>query len=635
VPPLLGRFPAADFGVKIVAELKAGRTVVISDLLSAEMSDEQRTRETARAVDTRAILVVPFVRDGLLSTIVYLNDRAPREWHDDDVFFMEELAERTRLVMERAAAEDQLRELNATLEARVEARTVELKAAEEARRTADALYRAFFEHTPEPLFVIGVQPDGSFTVEQTNPAHEAGVGLRLQDIAGKRIDEILPAAAAARVIEAYRHAAATGEVYQYRDIFELSNGPQHWDTTIVPLREGDRVVRLFGSSRDVTRQVLAEEALRQSQKLEAMGSLTGGVAHDFNNLLTPILGALDLLQRKGLGGDREQRLIGGALASAERAKTLVQRLLAFARRQPLRAVPVNVAELVEGMTELISSTIGPKIELKTAVPGGLPPVLADPNQLEMALLNLSVNARDAMEEQGTLRIEAAAEEVGSDNPAKLEPGKYVRITVADTGTGMDEQTLARAIDPFFSTKGVGRGTGLGLSMAHGLLAQLGGSLSLDSRLGVGTTVNLWLPQSSEAAEHVTDVHSAVPTSIESGTVLLVDDEDSVRATTATMLADLGYSVHEASSSEEALRLMEDGLMIDLLVTDHLMPGMNGAELAAQVAGRTRGLRALLISGYAERAPIPQDLLLLAKPFTLAELADALERIKTPSPAAAG
>jgi CheY-like chemotaxis protein len=172
-------------------------------------------------------------------------------------------------------------------------------------------------------------------------------------------------------------------------------------------------------------------------------------------------------------------------------------------------------------------------------------------------------------------------------------------------------------------------------MAHGLLAQLGGSLSLDSRLGVGTTVNLWLPQSSEAAEHVTDVHSAVPTSIESGTVLLVDDEDSVRATTATMLADLGYSVHEASSSEEALRLMEDGLMIDLLVTDHLMPGMNGAELAAQVAGRTRGLRALLISGYAERAPIPQDLLLLAKPFTLAELADALERIKTPSPAAAG
>nr|WP_314447266.1 MHYT domain-containing protein [uncultured Sphingomonas sp.] len=313
VPDLLGRFPAADFGVKIVAELAAGRTVVVSHLLEAEVSDEYRTQQTARDVETRSILVVPFVRDGRLRTIVYLNSSAPRLWRDEDVRFMEEIAERTRLVAERAAVEEELRLLNATLEARVEARTAELRQAEEARREADALYRAYFRYTPDPLFVIGVSPNGDFTIEQINPAHEAGVGFAADEVRGRRIEEVLPSEAATKVLAVYRQVVETGQILHLRDVFELSDGPRHWDTTLVPLRDEEgRVVRLIGSSRDVTGQVVAEEALRQSQKMEAMGQLTGGVAHDFNNLLTPIVGALDLLQRKGVGGEREQRLIAGA-----------------------------------------------------------------------------------------------------------------------------------------------------------------------------------------------------------------------------------------------------------------------------------------------------------------------------------
>jgi signal transduction histidine kinase len=234
----------------------------------------------------------------------------------------------------------------------------------------------------------------------------------------------------------------------------------------------------------------AEAQLRQVQKMEAMGQLTGGVAHDFNNLLTPIVGALDMLQRKEVGGDREKRLIAGAVQSAERARTLVQRLLAFARRQPLQATAVDVAGLVRGMAELIASTSGPQIKVAIDVPDSLPHAKADPNQLELALLNLAVNARDAMPEGGTLRISADEEQVGSGHRSGLKSGRYLRLSVADTGVGMDEAVLARAVEPFFSTKGVGKGTGLGLSMVHGLASQLGGATEIESRRGSGTNIEV-------------------------------------------------------------------------------------------------------------------------------------------------
>jgi signal transduction histidine kinase len=252
--------------------------------------------------------------------------------------------------------------------------------------------------------------------------------------------------------------------------------------------------------REQERLSQAEEKLRHAQKMDAMGQLTGGVAHDFNNLLTPIVGALDALQRKRVGGEREQRLISGAAQSADRARTLVQRLLAFARRQPLQATAVDIAGLVKGMADLISSTTGPQIKVSVEIAENLPPAKADPNQLEMALLNLAVNARDAMPEGGTLRISADEESIALGHRSGLAPANYLRLSVADTGTGMDEAVLAKAVDPFFSTKGVGKGTGLGLSMVHGLALQLGGALVIQSRRAVGTNVELWLPLSHEPAE---------------------------------------------------------------------------------------------------------------------------------------
>ncbi len=369
---------------------------------------------------------------------------------------------------------------------------------------------------------------------------------------------------------------------------------------------------------EVGRRASAEEALRQSQKLEAMGQLTGGVAHDFNNLLTPIVGSLDMLQRKGLGNERDQRLIDGAILSAERARTLVQRLLAFARRQPLQPVAVDLKNVVEGMAELVSSTTGPQVKVVVEVADDLPPAIADPNQLEMALLNLAVNARDAMPAGGTLRLSASVTDVNAD-AADLKPGRYVKLSVADTGSGMDEATLARAIEPFFSTKGVGKGTGLGLSMVHGLATQLGGTLTIHSRLGLGTNVELWLPVTDAKVPGPAAATQSAANEERQGMVLLVDDEDLVRASTAAMLDDLGFSVVEAVSAEQAIRLLDDGMVPDVLVTDHLMPGMNGTELARLVQANMPGIYVLIISGYAEVEGVAPDLPRLTKPFRQEQL----------------
>ncbi len=372
--------------------------------------------------------------------------------------------------------------------------------------------------------------------------------------------------------------------------------------------------------------VSAEEALRQAQKMEAMGQLTGGVAHDFNNLLTPIVGALDMLQRRGVGDEREKRLLMGAAQSAERAKTLVQRLLAFARRQPLQPTTVDIARLVTEMADLIASTSGPQITLSVDAADDLPFARADKNQLEMALLNLSVNARDAMPNGGTLCISARRGEAHPADALGLAPGSYVRLSVSDTGSGMDEATLARAAEPFFSTKGVGKGTGLGLSMVHGLASQLGGALKIQSRLGVGTNIELWLPTSDGEPSAVDTSQNEVSAQTSAGVVLLVDDEELVRMTTAAMLSDLGYSVAQAASAEEALRLLREGMRPDLLMTDHLMAGMNGTDLARRVRSEHKEIKVLIVSGYAESDGVAPDLARLTKPFLQVELAENLRSL---------
>ncbi|HEY0104329.1 MAG TPA: PAS domain S-box protein [Brevundimonas sp.] len=503
--------------------------------------------------------------------------------------------------------------------------------AEAARRRSDALYRTYFENTPEALFIVGVTPDDDFLVEEINPAHEAGVGLKFEDIQGKRVADILPEAAANRILETYRHVLRTGRIYQYREVFELDGEKRHWDTSLVPMRNDQgRIIRLIGASRDVTPQVQAEEALRQSQKMEAMGQLTGGVAHDFNNLLTPIVGSLDMLQRKGLGGPREQRLIHGAIQSAERARVLVQRLLSFARRQPLQPTAVDIGRLVEGMGELLASVTGPQIEVIFRVAPELPPARADANQVEMALLNLGVNARDAMPNGGVLTVSAELDEVGEGNQASLAAGQYIRLSVADTGAGMDEATVQRAIEPFFSTKGIGRGTGLGLSMVHGLASQLGGALSIQSQVGLGTDVSLWLPLGEGQAVEAADVDARPVASAPAGAVLLVDDEELVRLSTADMLVELGYEVIEADSADSALQMLQQGLRPGLLVTDHLMPGLTGADFARVAREMQPELAALVITGYAEVEGLAPDLPRLTKPFNISELAASIASLTAAS-----
>jgi PAS domain S-box-containing protein len=433
----------------------------------------------------------------------------------------------------------------------------------------------------------------------------------------------LPDAVRSAVADVAAGAARREDIYLH-----LPTVGWRWlDFTLRPLRDARGVsIAIVLEAVDITERRQTEAALRQSQKLEAMGQLTGGVAHDFNNLLTPIIGGLDLLQQRGLGGEREQRLIDGALQSAERAKVLVQRLLAFARRQPLKPKAVDVSNLVDGIADLVSSTAGPRIRVVVDAPRNLPPARADANQLEMAILNLSVNARDAMPDGGALKISVAAEHAPGGDGRDLAPGDYVRLSVSDTGLGMDEATLARAIEPFFSTKGRGRGTGLGLSMAHGLASQLGGSLSITSTPGAGTTVELWLP-ASEVAESTQD--RSLPADAlrpRTGAVLLVDDEALARASTATILADLGFRVTEAASGEQALALLDSGTQVDLLITDHLMPGMTGAELATAFSQRRPGIPVLVITGYAD--VIPAGLPHLSKPFRRVELAASLAAITT-------
>jgi PAS domain S-box-containing protein len=515
------------------------------------------------------------------------------------------------MAVERRRAEKDLVALTASLEQQVAERTAE----------RDRVWR----NSRDLLVVI----DGNGIFRRVNPAWTSILGHQPAEVEGRSFLEFVWPQDAEKTRGGLHHAAGVADLTSFENRYRAKDGTPRWISWHTSV-EGDLV---FAYGRDITAQkaqaealLQAEEALRQSQKLEAMGQLTGGVAHDFNNLLTPIVGALDMLQRRAVGGEREQRLIESALQSAERAKTLVHRLLAFSRRQPLQAAAVDVAGLVRGMSDLVSSTTGPQIRVVVEVAEELPPAAADPNQLEMAILNLSVNARDAMPEGGTLRISADLRAASPRNRMALAPGPYICISVADTGMGMDEGTRARAVEPFFSTKGVGKGTGLGLSMVHGLAAQLGGALQLSSKPGLGTNVELWLPVTVASAPDEEGDRADLARPLTAGVVLLVDDDEPVRASTADMLQDLGYAVTEASSGEQALAMLRAGLAADVLVSDHLMPGITGVDLAREARGVLPGLRVLIVSGYAEEEGLPPDLARLSKPFRQAQLVASLAEL---------
>ena len=377
---------------------------------------------------------------------------------------------------------------------------------------------------------------------------------------------------------------------------------------------------------EIGRRERAQDALLQAQKIETMGQLVGGVAHDFNNLLMAVIGNLDLLG-KSLGQDqRQMRLLSGAMAGARRGATLTQRLLAFARKQELQARVTNLVDLIEDMRGLIERSVGPLVRIEVVTSENPPCVTVDPNQLEMALLNLAVNARDAMPTGGVLTLSLETTELDATSELHLPAGGYLKLTVQDTGCGMNAETLAKAVEPFFSTKGVGKGTGLGLSMVHGLADQSGGAFRLDSQENHGTTASLWLPVSNAAvapeAPPVADLNAAAP-----ATILLVDDDALIAASTSAMLEDLGHRVVEVNSGAEALAAIDNGLRPDLIITDHAMPRMTGSQLAATVLRRNLGIPILLATGYAELdGSGASDLPRLAKPYTQSQLSAEISRL---------
>jgi len=398
---------------------------------------------------------------------------------------------------------------------------------------------------------------------------------------------------------------------------------------------------LYGFGRDVTEQRAAEEALRQSQKMEAVGQLTGGIAHDFNNLLQGITGSLDLVQKRIEQGrhDELDRFVRGAIGSARRAAALTHRLLAFARRQPLDPRPVRANPLIASMEDMLRRTLGERVQLELVLAGGLWTTLCDANQLESALLNLAINARDAMPGGGRLIIETCNSHLDMAYAAQqrdVRPGQYVCIAVTDTGTGMSSETMSKAFEPFFTTKPIGKGTGLGLSMIYGFARQSEGSAKLYSELGKGTTFKLYLPRHRGQAG-VDELPEAPPaeTAHTGETVLVVEDEEVVRGLVVEVLKELGYRTLEAADGLQGLEVLQSDQRIDLLITDIGLPGLNGRQIAEAGRRKRDGLKVLFMTGYAENAAVASGFLepgmaMITKPFAMEALATRIREISSRS-----
>jgi PAS domain S-box-containing protein len=498
ITSLAGVLRFRDYG-SYIENLKRGEDVIIPDArLDARTRDGA---EALEAISAQAVVNMPLTEHGGLVALLYLNHATAREWPEDELAFIREVAERTRVATERRRAEIELRDLAASLEQQVEERTSELLA--------------------------------------------------------------------------------------------------------------------------------AEEALRQSQKMEAVGQLTGGLAHDFNNLLTGITGSLEMIQMRfaqGRAADTD-RYVQAAQGAARRAAALTHRLLAFARRQTLAPKPTNVKNLVNGMTDLIERTVGPSIKVEAVNAAGLWPVLVDPSQLENALLNLCINARDAMPEGGTITIETGNRWLDKRAAAErdMEPGQYVSLCVSDTGTGMSKETISKAFDPFFTTKPIGMGTGLGLSMIYGFTRQSGGQTRIYSELGQGSMICLYLPRHIGDAdgEAMSETEPTLtPQARDGETVLVVDDEPTVRMLVMDILEGLGYAALEAADGAAGLKILESDARVDLLITDVGLPGgMNGRQVADAARARRPDLKILFITGYAENAVLSHGHLapgmhVLTKPFSM-------------------
>ncbi|MGO4112459.1 hybrid sensor histidine kinase/response regulator [Rhizobium ruizarguesonis] len=511
----------------------------------------------------------------------------------------------------------------------------ERRAAEKAIRQSEEQFRRLVQGVSDYAIYM-LDPDGN--VSSWNFGAERIKGYRPQEIIGRHFSTFYtPEDREAGVPQtALRLARAEGR-FEREGWRVRKDGSRFWASVVIDVirdDEGD-VLGFAKITRDITEKMETQRALEQareelfqSQKMEAIGQLTGGIAHDFNNLLMAVLGSLEILKKRMPRDLSLTSLVDNAMQGAQRGAALTQRMLAFSRRQELHMEPIDVSGLVRGMMDMLSRSLGPLTVIETSFPVRLPTILTDPNQLEMAILNLVVNARDAMPSGGRIVLRASEESLPSGK-GPLSPGRYVRIAVIDEGEGMDAKTLEQAITPFFTTKGVGKGTGLGLSMVQGLASQSGGRLVMKSSLGEGTTAELWFPVAT--VEQGTEAAADRPQPEENASrrlrIVAVDDDGLVLMNTTLMLEDLGHTVFEAMAGPEALDILRKQ-QVDLVICDHAMPRMTGAQLAEAIRSEWPDMPIILATGYAE---IPEgagivDLPRLGKPFSQAQLAEAISRI---------
>ena len=503
-----------------------------------------------------------------------------------------------------------IKEAEIELRRLVDERTAELGASE-------ARFRAIFDAVLE--IIVLTTPDGTIvqmnrtTAAWRDPHPEQAIGGKLWDA------PTLKAFPQHRsLIKQAVATAARGEIFE-RDVAMERDGmaTSYLDVSLRPVRDAaGAIIFLLFEARDMTELKAAQDQLRQSQKMEALGQLTGGIAHDFNNLLTVVVGGLDMIAKQ-VEEPRLLRYANNALSAAERGARLTAQLLAFSRIQRLEVRPTYVAPLIEEMAPLLRNVLGPGIAKKYDLDSQLMPVMADPTQLEVAVLNLAINARDAMKDGGVLTFTSRRVEI-TDDP-ELEAGDYIELAIADTGEGMTPEVAARAFEPFFTTKEIGKGTGLGLSMVYGMARQSGGTARLDSEVGVGTTVRLYFRRAEVDGELQAtggDANEAARAEPASATLLLIDDDDDVRRFMAATLIDFGHQVVEAANGADGLRRYAE-VTPDLVVLDFVMPGLSGAEVAARILADHPDQRILFVSGYSETEAIRKvapDAPMLTKPF---------------------
>lgn len=623
---LAGQHQLADFGTTLVQELQAGHTV--------RMEDSSNDSLIADAIGARSGITVPLIKNGRLSGAFYVHQAEPRRWTDDEVALARETAERTWEAVERARAENALRELNATLEQRVEDAIAQRKLWGELLDSVTALVAA-----------VG----NDYRILAMNKAYadrfERRIGVRPQ--VGDSLLELMKVQREQLALSGSRWSRAlAGEEFTLIEPTAPSEGDfdRQYEITYTSLRDpSGRVIGAFQYAQDVSERLRdqkrlseAEESLRQSQKMEAVGQLTGGIAHDFNNLLTGIIGSLDMMQRKLARGQQidVNAYVSAAMTAANRAAALTHRLLAFSRRQALDPRPVHANRLILGMEELLRRTLGETIALEFAENGEVWLTRCDQNQLESALLNLTINARDAMPQGGKLIIETSNEHLLDAHEAKLRDvmaGDYVAISVCDNGVGMSPEVMSRAFDPFFTTKPIGQGTGLGLSMIYGFTRQSGGYAKIQSEVGKGTTVKLYLPRyhgEHESSQEPDRTPLTLQPAAREEVVLVVEDEQVVRDLVVDLLAEMGYRSLQAVDGPSGLAILLSDVRIDLLISDVGLPGFNGRQLADAACAHRPDLKVLFITGYAHDAAVSNDLLapgmqMITKPFALETLAERI------------